>query len=180
MKAEAKRRYLDALVEHAQRKTRGATEPVVVQAYRFFDEACARNDLPHPFMPGNVRQILDQFTDGFVSSCFSGDGEGFPIQVMKMAKAVGLLCGHGRQAVMDAERTPERYRTAATISGSNGLECWALFGPDANRHHPMIKAGIETERKRLKTSVSRFNQRTKWIEDDTVKIDVSDQKLLAS
>jgi len=162
MKRDSREKYVSALKQHALKKTVGQPCPVVVSAYRFFDEAANGAGLPHTFTSGDIKKILDMFDEDFRQSCVNDD-DGFPITVLKMTRNVIELVGHGRQAVIDDDRTPEAYKAAATISGRNAYEGWVLIGPDVPKDHPMIGASLKTQQQRLETSVTNFNDRVEKV-----------------
>ena len=165
MKADSKERYVSAMREHAKRKTLGTTEPVVVDAYRFFDEACSREGLDHTFMKGDRKRIIDLFSDVLAQACTSDD-EGFPIIVHKVNCEVVELVRHGKQAVFDEDRTPASYVDAATTRSNNPHAGWALFGPSSNKSHPVVNASFSQRKKRIETSTSNFNKQVQRIAPD--------------
>jgi len=178
MKRDAKEAYVQALTEHARRKTLGATQPVVVDAYRFFDEAVSRiSGLYHPFSKGNTKQILDQFTDDLQRNCVS-IVEGFPIIVIKIAHDV-IKNRHGKQAVVDADNTSENYKEAATVCPHNPYSGWALFSPGACKDHPIVGATFSTQRDRINTSQQNFNRKVAKI-DPTLRIVNNDKVAIES
>ncbi len=179
MKRDAKESYVSALVEHARRKTRGASDPVAVQAYRFFDEACDRADLPHPFNNSNCKQIIDQFTDELLRECSQMDGDDMPILVLKITDRVINLAGHGRQAKVDEKRTPEKYREAATACRGNANEGWLLFSPKANRNHPSIRGTYGPQKKRIETTIENYNASASKF-DERLRVKVSETPKLGT
>ncbi len=178
MKADSKERYVSAMREHAQRKTRGTCEPVVVDAYRFFDEACSRSDMDHTFMKGDRKRIIDLFTDAFSQACTSDD-EGFPIIIHKANQEVVDLVRHGKQAVIDEDRTTSAYVEAATTRGNNPLAGWALFGPESNKNHPIVKASFSVQGKRIKTSLRNFNKTVEPVAPELLIGSSGNQKAIA-
>lgn len=180
MKADSKERYVSALREHAVRKTCGKSEPVVVDSFRFFDEACERAGLPHTFGKNSRKQIIDLFTDAFAQACTSDD-DGFPIIIHKVNEEVVRLAGHGRQAVIDAEdRTRSAYAKAATTRSSNPHSGWALFGPESNKNHPIVNASFSVRKKRIETSAVNFNKQVESLAPDLLIGYDGEQKRIAS
>lgn len=180
MKADSKERYVSAMREHAKRKTLGATEPVVVDAYRFFDEACSRFGLDHTFMKGDRKRIIDLFTDAFSQACTSDD-VGFPIIVHKVNQEVVEIVKHGKQAAFDEDRTPAAYVDAATTRSNNPHAGWALFGTDSNKTHPIVSASFSQRKKRIETSTSNFNKQVRRIAPDLlIGSNGSDQKRITA
>ena len=165
MKRDSRDQYVAAMVSHARRKTVGAAQPVVVNAYRFFDEAADKAGLPHAMNASNTKQIIDMFHDDLANGC-CGDDDGLPIIVLKVTRGVIKEASHGRQAVIDENRTPKIYRTAATVSRGNPHEGWALFAPDASKDHPIVRAGLEGEKKRIETSQRNFDSKVEVIASD--------------
>jgi hypothetical protein len=178
MKRQFHLMYVAALMEHARRKTIGATAPVVVNAYRFFDEACYRADIAHTYSSIDTKRILDRFDDPLRHACHT-DEEGFPISVLKMPRLVIATAGHGRQAVIDEDRTPERYRQAATINGSNPYDGWALFGPDVPKDHPIVGASLVVEQRIIESRRDNFNSKVARIAP-MLSIGESNHRLVAN
>ena len=137
MKRNHFNRYVLALADHAASRVSTATDPLCVNAFRFFDEACFRQGIEHTFEKVDDDRIVSLFTEQLCHACHS-DRDGFPIFVFKATKQVVELVGHGRQAIVDADLTAERYLRAATKHGGNPFVGWALFGPGVQAGHPML------------------------------------------
>lgn len=160
MKSKHKKRYLEALTDLASQMAVGASVPVVVDSYRFFSDACERADIPQPFTPDDRRRINRSFTSGFTRMAAGLDP---PVRILPVAAYVLGVCGHGKQAVIDDNRTPFEYREAAKSRDGNAYECWAICGETTNMEHPMFHGPLETERQRIVSSAVSHGERARLV-----------------
>ena len=165
--------YLGAMVEHARRLSVRATMPVIVHVYVFFTEACKRKKIPHAFRPGDTRRIVSLFFNDLQNCLQLCDGG--PIYLAQTTRNVVLKVGQKKEARFTPELTAKTYASLATVSKQNPQVALAIFGPKADKRHPILDI-YKTTQKRITTSVENYTRNTQFIEREGIALELSKMK----
>lgn len=155
MKSKHRRSYLDAIVKRIELICEGKQNPVVVDAYRLFEKACDDAGIPHHFGIGDSAEIVNLFSSQIENEC-----KAIGIHVFKVPQILVGIVGHGRQAEITDENTPQLLANYCLARAGHPNSGFALFGCDVSHSHPIVKSAIRSESKPTLTRMENLKSRS--------------------
>jgi hypothetical protein len=185
MKLRDKQLYVDAMMPLIERRCKGKSLPVVMDALKLLNEACRLQDpaLPNSYASGASERVVKDLFDEIHNRCIAQiDDEVFPCHVIKCTRSLIDGIGNNRELVVDEKFTPDWYSHHAYPTRGNPSCGFVFFNRSVTTQHPILIPSMKprfkannTEKKTLYDTIGSMIE-SKLLEPESASALIADSR----